>query len=153
MKILMVCLGNICRSPMAQGALEHVAIQHGLNIEVDSAGTSGYHRGESPDDRAIACMRANGIDISLQKSRQIKAEDFRDFDIIFAMDRSNYKDLMSLCPDEALKSKIQLFRSYDENSLKQIVPDPYYGGLHEFENVYQLVIEASTYHVKHFLKH
>lgn len=148
----MICLGNICRSPMAQGAFEHIAEQKGLKLEVDSAGTSGYHRGESPDERAISCMEKNGIDISQQRSRQLAPEDFQNFDILFVMDRSNYKDVMSLCPHENLKSKIQLLRNFDPVDRKKIVPDPYYGGLHEFDNVYDLVIEAAHFHVNNWLK-
>lgn len=148
----MVCLGNICRSPMAQGAMEYIAEQNGLHIKVDSAGTSGYHKGEAPDERAVACMQKHGIDISAQKSRQLTSEDFYFFDVIFVMDRSNYKDVISLCPDEKLKNKIRLYREFDPVERKKIVPDPYYGGLHEFDNVFDLVIDAAHFHVKNWIE-
>ncbi|MFN6380628.1 MAG: low molecular weight protein-tyrosine-phosphatase [Flavobacteriales bacterium] len=143
MKILMVCLGNICRSPMAQGALEHCAAKKGIEIEVDSAGTSGYHRGEAPDDRAIACMKSHGIDISAQKSRQLRPEDFEVFDRIYAMDRSNLKDLQALCTNSKNLSKIELLLKSDDGYHDVIVPDPYYGSLKDFDRVYEMTMKAT----------
>lgn len=139
----MVCLGNICRSPMAQGALEYWAAKKGLDLEVDSAGTSGYHRGEAPDSRAIDCMKSHGIDISLQKSRQLKAEDFDYFDLIYAMDRSNLKDLQALCADSKNHSKIALLLNPEDGYHDVIVPDPYYGSIKDFERVYEMTMKAT----------
>jgi len=139
----MVCLGNICRSPMAQGSLEYVAQKEGVQIIVDSAGTSGYHRGEAPDERAISCMKNHGIDITLQKSRQLKSSDFDEFDIIYAMDRSNLKDLHSLCENPENLKKISLLLEPGDGFHDIIVPDPYYGGLHDFERVFGMTMKAA----------
>ncbi len=139
----MVCLGNICRSPMAQGALEYWAAKNDIDIEVDSAGTSGYHRGEAPDDRAVACMKSHGIDISSQKSRQLKQEDFEIFDRIYAMDRSNLKDLQSLCTNSQNLSKISLLLNQEDGYHDVIVPDPYYGSIKDFERVYEMTMKAT----------
>src|ERR1700760_2459812 len=95
-KVLMVCLGNICRSPMAHGLLQHKAEALKLDWEIDSAGTSDWHRGELPDERAIACMKKHGIDITYQRSRPFIRDDFREFDLIYVMDKSNYKNVTTL---------------------------------------------------------
>jgi protein-tyrosine phosphatase len=147
MKVLMVCLGNICRSPIAEGVLRHISEERGIKLEIDSAGTSGYHAGEQPDARAMKCLKHHEIDISNQRCRQIKSSDFEYFDKIFAMDRSNLKDLLSMCPEEKWKSKISLFLHFEDDVHRQIVPDPYYGGEHDFERVYDLAIKGS----EHFL--
>lgn len=143
MKILMVCLGNICRSPMAQGTLEHVAKRAGVELYVDSAGTSGYHRGEAPDKRAMRCMSEFGIDISHQVSRQLRSSDFDEFDIIYAMDRSNLKDLHALCEKPENLKKIKLLLDSSDGFHDVIVPDPYYGTQHDFERVYQMTMTAA----------
>lgn len=148
----MVCLGNICRSPMAQGAMEAAAGRYGLKLTVDSAGTSGFHRGESPDQRAILCMSGHGIDISAQRARQLQHNDFREFDIIFVMDRSNLRDVINMCPDDKQTAeKIIMLRGFSALEKDRIVPDPYYGKKHDFEKVYQLVTEAAEYHVQKWL--
>lgn len=148
MKVLFVCLGNICRSPMAEGVLRDLALKLGVELEIDSAGTSGFHIGESPDPRAISCLLNKGIDITDLKARQIQHSDYLYYDSIFVMDRNNLKDVLNNCPKEELKSKVQLFRFFAIDAKDQIIPDPYYGGLHDFEKVYELCNEASS----HFLK-
>jgi protein-tyrosine phosphatase len=133
-KILMVCLGNICRSPLAEGILRS---KLDSNFIIDSAGTGGWHAGEAPDKRSIQTARNHGIDISKQSARKFSITDFDTFDVIFVMDQSNYKDVINLAPNEAAKSKVQLLL---DNSKE--VPDPYYGTLEDFEQVYQLLNQA-----------
>ena len=133
MKILMVCLGNICRSPMAEGIMRKLG---GDKIEVDSAGTAGYHIGSQPDKRMIATAFEHGIDISNLTARQFQADDFDLFDVIFAMDSSNYRDIISLAKNDIDKQKVKMML---ENGY---VPDPYYGGDEGFEHVYQLLHES-----------
>src|SRR5580700_1857216 len=96
MKILLVCLGNICRSPMAHGLLQYKVEAHKLNWQIDSAGTSGYHEGQLPDGRAIACMKKHGIDITYQQSRPILIDDLDEFDLIYVMDKANLADVMEM---------------------------------------------------------
>ena len=140
MKILMVCLGNICRSPLAEGILKSKVSSE--NILVDSAGTAGYHIGELPDKRSIAVAMKNGIDISDQRSRQFSIADFDNFDIIYAMDESNYHNIVSLARNDQDAEKVKLI--LQEVSGKELsgVPDPYYGGDQGFENVYAMLDEA-----------
>ncbi len=133
MKILMVCLGNICRSPMAEGIMRKLG---GKKVEVDSAGTADYHIGFQPDKRMIATAIEHGIDISNLRARQFQSDDFDSFDLIFAMDSSNYRDIISLAKDDNDKQKVKMIL---DNSN---VPDPYYGGDEGFEHVYQLLHEA-----------
>ena len=133
MKILMICLGNICRSPMAEGIMRNLG---GNKVEVDSAGTSGYHIGSQPDKRMIATAFEHGIDISNLRARQFQADDFDLFDVTFAMDSSNYRDIISLAKDDNDKQKVKMML---ENGN---VPDPYYGGDEGFEHIYQLLHEA-----------
>jgi len=137
-RVLAVCLGNICRSPMAEGVLRHHIQTSGLRIKVDSAGTNGLHNGEAPDRRAQQEMRRHGIDISKQFSRQLSRKDFEDFDVILVMDESNLRDAQELAGGrEEWTDKIHLFLE-DDN-----VPDPYYGSADGFAYVYQLVDEAA----------
>ncbi|MGB0254802.1 MAG: low molecular weight protein-tyrosine-phosphatase [Flavobacteriaceae bacterium] len=135
-KVLMVCLGNICRSPLAEGIFRHLADPK--NFVVDSAGTANYHEGASPDSRSIAVAAKNGIDISNQKARQLTAGDLDDFDYILVMDEQNLVNALSLCTTEAQRQKISLLTKasgvYAEN-----VPDPYYGDEKDFEYVFDLV--------------
>lgn len=133
-RILMVCLGNICRSPLAEGIMRSKLTK---DYYIDSAGTGGWHAGEAPDKRSIQTARNHGIDISKQRARKFSITDFDTFDIIFVMDQSNYKDVINLAPNEAAKSKVQLLL---DNSKE--VPDPYYGTLEDFEQVYQLLNQA-----------
>lgn len=141
--VLALCLGNICRSPIAEGLLRFHLNQVGLDVEVDSAGTSGYHVGEAPDTRSVEVMRTFGHDISRQRSRQLTVEDFEQFDLILAMDKSNLRQARKLAPDKHAASRVYLLLDQEAE-----VPDPYYGGSRGFENVYQLINQASEQWVK-----
>ena len=136
-RILTVCLGNICRSPIAHGLLIHHAENLGLHVEIDSAGTISNHAGSPPDSRSIEIMARNNHDISSQRSRIVKHEDFEYYDLILAMDKSNYEDLCSLAINDAQKSKINLVLPQEGE-----VPDPYYGGDSGFESVYKMLDEV-----------
>jgi len=138
MKILMVCLGNICRSPMAEGVLRHVATANQLSIEVDSCGTSRFHVGENPDRRAIACLKKKGIDIHDLKARQFSTDDFERFDFIYVMDKTNLEDIMNLAKSESDRQKVMLWMNAIDHT-DESVPDPYYGGEEEFEKVYTML--------------
>jgi protein-tyrosine phosphatase len=143
MKILMVCLGNICRSPMAEGILRNKAQKAGKNYHIDSAGTSGYHIGEAPDKRAIEKMKKYHIDISALRARQFTVEDFDRFDLILAMDTSNYQNILRLASNEHQKQKVKLIMNYVYPNENLSVPDPYYGGDDGFEKVYEMLCLAS----------
>lgn len=142
MKILMVCLGNICRSPMAQGILEHKVAQNTLSVEVDSAGTANYHVGHPPDNRATKKSMEKDIDISHYRGRQFTASDFENFDLIFAMDESNFSDILSLSKNETESKKVHLILNKIYPDQNMSVPDPYYGSDDGFENVFKLLDEA-----------
>ncbi|MGM0634512.1 MAG: low molecular weight protein-tyrosine-phosphatase [Bacteroidota bacterium] len=141
-KVLMVCLGNICRSPLAEGIFKSKVEDH--KIQVDSAGTANYHVGESPDPRSIEIARANGIDISQQKGRQFTQKDFKDFDYIFAMDQSNYDNIIALAETESDKNKVDLILNQLTPDENLEVPDPYYGGKDGFKNVFQMLDKATN---------
>jgi protein-tyrosine phosphatase len=147
-KVLFVCLGNICRSAMAQGVLEHKSKEGGLNIIVDSAGTSNYHIGEAPDKRMQKKALEYHIDISNQRARQFTSSDFDAFDYIFAMDSSNLSNIIKLTRNEQDKEKTKLFLDYSYPNQHKNVPDPYYGGEEGFEEVYQLLDEACNIFIK-----
>jgi len=136
-RILAVCLGNICRSPIAHGLLIHHAENLGVHVEIDSAGTISNHAGSPPDSRSIEIMTRNNHDITSQRSRIVKHEDFEYYDLILAMDKSNYDDLCSLTNNDAQKSKINLVLPHEGE-----VPDPYYGGDSGFESVYKMLDKA-----------
>lgn len=138
----MVCLGNICRSPMAEGILRHKLNNSANNHTVDSAGTSNYHIGETPDDRAVANLQKKGINISKLKARQFLVSDFDEFDYIFAMDTSNYADIIRLARNESDKQKVELILNLVYPDANMSVPDPYYGGDSGFENVFMLLNNA-----------
>jgi protein-tyrosine phosphatase len=138
MKVLMVCLGNICRSPLAQGILEARAKAEGWDIAVDSAGTSDWHEGEPPDPRSIQVARQNQIDISHQRSRPVSPQDFYEYDVIFAMDKSNLNYLKNICPDPQQKDKLYLILGISHGPDE--VPDPYYSG--GFDHVFSLLDNA-----------
>ncbi|WP_420322836.1 low molecular weight protein-tyrosine-phosphatase [Flagellimonas sp.] len=135
-KVLMVCLGNICRSPLAEGILKSKV--DSSKVFVDSAGTAGYHVGNPPDERSIAVARKYGLDISMQKCRRFSATDFQEFDYIYAMDRSNFSNIMKLANGIQDEKKVKLLLDEVDFGLTE-VPDPYYGGSDGFEKVYEMV--------------
>lgn len=144
MKILFVCLGNICRSPTAEGVLRAVAARaypH-LPLEIDSAGTAGYHVGEPPDRRTIAAARRRGYDLSGLRARRAQTGDFLKFDYILAMDRANLAELESRMPADS-KATVALFMSFVPGQEEAEVPDPYHGGTEEFERVIDLCEAAA----------
>ena len=134
MKILMVCLGNICRSPLAHGVLQHLADRAGLDWVIDSAGVGGWHVGNAPDHRAIAVARQHGVDISKQRAQQLHRNHLDAFDYIFVMDRENLRSVLALASTAERRARVRLFLDDGE------VPDPYYDN-RMFESVYQLVEE------------
>lgn len=142
MKILMVCLGNICRSPLAEGILKEKLKRHGLDWHVDSAGTGAYHVGELPDPRSIATARKNGIDITDQRARQIKAQDLHEFDLILTMDQSNQRKVLRLAPNSDLHKKVVPILNYVEEEALKDVPDPYWDD-DGFDYVFQLLDSAT----------
>ncbi|SCZ67786.1 low molecular weight protein-tyrosine-phosphatase [Thiohalomonas denitrificans] len=143
-KVLFVCMGNICRSPVAHGLFQHLLEQEGLaeQVHVDSAGTHAYHIGEQPDPRSQDTARRRGIDISTQRARKVCAEDFDEFDYVLAMDRGNYQMLADICPAGS-EEKLSMFLSFDTDLQEIEVPDPYYGGPGGFERVFDLVEAAA----------
>lgn len=148
MKVLLVCLGNICRSPMAEGILRDIATRNGLEIYTDSAGTGDWHIGESPDRRAIACLKSKGLNISDLTARQITKSDFTHFDFILTMDDSNYKNVLALNPGSDSSARIKPVLNYHPEYTGQSVPDPYFGGDEGFEHVYNLLDVALKAFVK-----
>ena len=140
MKILMVCLGNICRSPLAEGILS-LKGKH-LNLEVDSAGTAAYHIGKQPDIRSIKIANKYTIDLNQQRARQFSRADFDKFDIIYAMDTNNYAHLISLASTETERNKIRMILNEINPDTHQSVPDPYYGGENGFQEVYNMLDKA-----------
>ena len=143
-RILFVCLGNICRSPMAEGVFRRAACDAGLAdaFEIDSAGMGDWHKGQAPDHRAQHAALARGIDISEQASRKIELEDFEDFDLVVAMDGSNIEDLYDIAPHDA-RSKIRRFLDYAPHIDVDDVPDPYYGGTEGFNHALDLIEAAA----------
>lgn len=149
MKVLMVCLGNICRSPLAEGILQHKALSAGLNWEVDSAGTGNYHIGEAPHVLSQKVARMNGIDITQQRCRQFRASDMEDFDLIYVMDQDNYKEVrrMSGAHWNALKTKL-ILNEIDEN--EEAVPDPWYGTEKDYHYVFGLLTTACDHIIEKY---
>lgn len=139
-KILMVCLGNICRSPLAEGILQSKLPAD--KFIVDSAGTGDWHVGQGPDHRSVATAKGRGIDISCQKARQLKPTDFTEFDHIYVMDASNYKDVTKLAPDAQGKAKVKLMMDEVFPGKNVDVPDPYWSEQDGFENVYDMLDQA-----------
>jgi len=139
-KILMVCLGNICRSPLAEGILQSKLTND--FVEIDSAGTAGHHVGELPDRRSIEVAKKYGIDITNQRSRKFVKSDFKEFDLIFAMDESNYDHIVSMMDDNNDIQKVKLILNELYPTENRNVPDPYYGGDQGFENVYEMLDKA-----------
>lgn len=141
-RILMVCLGNICRSPLAEGILRVKAEKAGIDITIDSAGTSNYHTGEHPDQRTVANAHKHAVDVSHLKARQFSVNDFDEFDHIFVMDSSNYGDVLSLARNEKDRKKVELILNRVYPGSDMSVPDPYFGGEQGFENVFILLDKA-----------
>lgn len=139
----MVCLGNICRSPLADGLLRDKVKKEGLDVLVDSAGTAGFHVGDAPDSRMRATARSYGVSIDSLKARQFEVQDFVDFDIIYAMDSSNYKNIIALARSEEDKLKVKMILNESHPGKDFAVPDPYYGGDKGFIEVYELLDEAT----------
>jgi len=135
----MVCLGNICRSPLAEGILKSKLKNTG--IQVDSAGTASYHQGENPDYRAISIAKKHNIDISGHIARQFKTSDFDSYDIIYVMDENNYNDLLRLSGKSDNLSKVELITGALHPGMKIPVPDPYYGGYEDFEKTFKVLNE------------
>lgn len=158
-RVLCVCLGNICRSPTAEIVLKQYIKQAGLNIEVDSAGTSNYHPNKAPDSRSQKFAKLKGYDLSALRARQVIAEDFEHFDLILAMDHNNLNDLQRMLSrfqsgyvsDIAIKAKLALMSQYDDNYPQQAVPDPYYGEQADFEQVIQQCESSAQAWVTHWL--
>jgi protein-tyrosine phosphatase len=143
-KVLFVCMGNICRSPTAQGVFADLLRREGLTalVHVDSAGTHAYHTGSAPDPRAQAAARRRGIDLGPQAARQIQRDDFEHFDYILAMDRENLALLREMCPAQ-LDHKVGLLLEHAPHLGIEEVPDPYYGGSAGFDRVLDMVLEAA----------
>lgn len=148
--VLFVCMGNICRSPLAQGVFEQRLDAAGLSdwVTVDSAGTHAYHIGNPPDPRSSDTARQHGIDISHQRARQVAASDFANFDYIVAMDHDNHQQLAAQSPTD-YRHRLHLFLTFAPKVTQQEVPDPYYGGRSGFEQVYQLISAASDGLIDH----
>ncbi len=148
----MVCLGNICRSPLAHGILERKIAENALiGWKVDSAGTSGWHNGEAPDNRAIQVALKNGFDISGQISRKITVQDFNDYDLILTMDTSNYNDVLRLCTNDTQRNKVRLIMNYLYPDKNISVPDPYYND--RFDEVVTMLDQAINELIASVLEH
>jgi low molecular weight protein-tyrosine phosphatase len=143
-RILFVCLGNICRSPMAEGVFRRVAEEEGLidRFEIDSAGLGDWHIGQAPDHRAQKAARSRGVDISDQSARQVVDEDFERFDLLLVMDGSNYAELKARAPHEA-RAKIRPFLDFAPQAGTSDVPDPFFGGAEGFDHALDLIEAAS----------
>ena len=139
MKILMVCLGNICRSPMADGLLRKKVAEHNLDVIVDSAGTGSWHIGDAPDIRMIETAKRNGVPIDELRGRQFKVEDFDEFDRIYVMDKSNFQNVRRLARNEEDIQKIELFLNLTHPGEDLEVPDPYHGGNQGFQDVFDML--------------
>lgn len=152
MKILMVCLGNICRSPLADGLLREKVKELNLDVTVDSAGTSNHHVGQAPDARMRATAREMGLSIDNLQARQFTKNDFKEFDLIFVMDKSNYANVISLAESAEERKKVHLMLNelYPNKDLE--VPDPYFGGDQGFIEVYNLLDEATNALIEKRLK-
>ncbi len=144
-RVLFVCMGNICRSPTAEGIFRAMVEGAGLDhcVEIDSAGTHSYHVGEPPDSRAQAAARERGVDIGNLRARKFQKGDFEDFDYVLAMDRRNHAILLGLCPPERM-DRLHLFLSFAAETLVRDVPDPYYGNVDRFDRVLDLVEQGAA---------
>ncbi|MBZ9778093.1 low molecular weight phosphotyrosine protein phosphatase [Psychroflexus sp. CAK8W] len=149
-KILMVCLGNICRSPLAEGILKSKL--DSSKFEIDSAGTSGYHENALPDQRSIDVAQKNGLDITDQRSRKFTKEDFKIFDHIFVMDTSNYEDVLSLAETQEERDKVSLILNKIFPGEDESVPDPYHNSMDGFNQVYAMLEESCSVIAKELQK-
>jgi low molecular weight protein-tyrosine phosphatase len=144
MRILFVCMGNICRSPTAEGVMRRLLDEAGLadRVDVESAGTGAWHVGNPPDERATLAARRRGVTLE-GAARQVRPSDFRDFDLLIAMDRENLRELLAIAPDEEAAEKVRLLREFDPAASGDLdVPDPYFGGGRGFETVLDMVEAA-----------
>lgn len=150
--VLFVCLGNICRSPLAEGVFNSLVDARGLGskIQCDSAGTSGWHVGERPDERAIDVAHKHGIRLN-HRGRRLNTDDFDAYDYIIAMDQHNYEDILSLQGNDDAGPFISLMRDFDDLGKGQQVPDPYYGGVDGFENVYKILVRSCANLLDHII--
>jgi protein-tyrosine phosphatase len=140
--VLVVCMGNICRSPTGEAVLRAKAEALNIPLEVDSAGTIAYHTGDNPDSRSRAAGEARGYNFSTIRARQVTQSDFAEFDYILCADKANLRDLMAICPSE-YQAKLALFLSFGSDDCTDEIPDPYYGGEQGFEHVIDLIEDAS----------
>lgn len=149
-RVLFVCMGNICRSPTAEGVFKRFVADYGLSkqIESDSAGTHDYHIGEPPDSRSQAAAKRRGYDLSALRARQVALDDFADFDYVLAMDEVNHAALRRLCPAQ-YRERVKLFLEFSPEAGRRDVPDPYYGGAQGFEEVLDLVELAAQGLLRH----
>ncbi len=147
MKVLMVCLGNICRSPLAEGILKSKSSE--LGWKVASAGTGAWHVGNPPDPRSIKVASEHGLDISGQRAQQFQAAHFDEYDYIYVMDSSNYRNVMKLARDKSDEAKVEILMNMSRPGMNQAVPDPYWGD-DGFENVYQMIDEACDSIISNF---
>lgn len=150
MKILMVCLGNICRSPLAQGILEEKIRSHQLEWEIDSAGTSSWHVGEKPDPRSVKTANKNGLDITSQKARQFARQDFSKFDLIYAMDQSNLENIRDMATNQEEISKAKLILAEIPGRSELNVPDPYWDN--RFDDVFEMLSKACDHIILKYSK-
>ena len=149
----MVCLGNICRSPIAEGILRHKLKEQKIEgVETDSAGTSSYHIGEAPDSRMRLTAKENGVNIDDLSARQFGQEDYDEFDLIYAMDSSNYNNMIALARNEEEKSKVRLILNEITPGANSAVPDPYYGGAEGFQYVFDLLDDATDKIIEKYVK-
>lgn len=148
--VLFVCMGNICRSPTAEGVFRRLLEQEApeLDVLVDSAGTHAYHVGHPPDPRACRAAERRGVDLRTQRARQVTVEDFARHELVLAMDRDNHAQLLELCPEE-YRERVRLFLEFAPSAGRDEVPDPYYGGANGFEHVLDLVEEAARGLLEH----
>ena len=153
-KVLFVCMGNICRSPTAQGVFERLVQSQGLadRILIDSAGTHAYHVGNPPDKRSQAAAKNRGLDLSGQRARKVTSEDIEEFDYVLAMDRTNLEDLKDLLA-VSQQERVRLFMTFAEHWNVVEVPDPYYGGERGFERVLDMVEDAAAGLLDHIRRH
>ncbi|MGK0388289.1 MAG: protein-tyrosine phosphatase [Maribacter sp.] len=152
MKILMVCLGNICRSPLAEGIMKTKIQEAGLDWKVDSAGTGSWHVGKLPDSRSIDVAKKHDLDITDQRAKQFQSYDLDNYDLVFAMDASNYQDINRLAKNDSQKNKVHLIMNMASPGMNQGVPDPYWGD-DGFENVYQMLDLACDKVIEKYASH